>query len=272
MPVRPNTTLRALRSGACVIGAETALFHPGIPLVYADAGLDFVWIDLEHTLTDLERVAATIQHARLGGVTPLVRVPELRPGLVRALLDNGAQGIILPFVEDATAVRDLVSWCRFHPRGRRGVGSPLLANDFRGLALAEHVGGTDAEVLVAVQIESLAGVDQVDEIVAVEGLDVVIVGLADLSLSCGVPGEVDHPRVVEAAERVLKAAGGRGVAGGVAGFYAPNSSDPAPLIAWTGRGARFLQLFGDLALLADGARRRAAEARAALTASKPERP
>jgi 2-keto-3-deoxy-L-rhamnonate aldolase RhmA len=267
VPVRPNTTLRALRAERCVIGAETSLFHPGVPLIYAGAGLDFVWIDLEHTLADPERVAATILHARLGGITPIVRVPELRPGLVRPLLDNGAQGIILPFVENATAVRELVSWCRFHPAGKRGIGSPLLANDFRKLALAEHV-ASDTEVLVAVQVESEAGIEQIDEIVAVEGLDVVIIGLADLSVSYGVPGEVDHPRVVAAAERVLRAAKGSGVAGGVAGIYTPRSSDAAALMAWTRRGARFIQLFGDLSLLTDAARALAATARAALPASK----
>ena len=123
MAVRPNTTLRKLRAGEIVIGAETSTMHPGVPLLYAEAGLDFVWIDLEHTLADPERVGATIRLARLAGVTPIVRIPELRPGLVRPLLDNGAQGIILPFVESAAAVEELVSWCRFHPRGRRGVGS-----------------------------------------------------------------------------------------------------------------------------------------------------
>ena len=263
MPVRANTTLRALRSGRCVIGAETALFHPSVPLVYADAGLDFVWIDLEHTLADYERVAATIQNARLAGITPIVRVPELRPGLVRALLDNGAQGIVLPLVDDAAAVEELVSWCRFHPRGRRGVGSPLLANDFSDTPLAEHVGNSDGEVLVAIQVESLLAVERIDEIVAVEGLDVVVLGLADLSTSCRVPGEVEHPQVVEAGEQVLQAAARRGVAGGAAGFYARSYDEP-PLAAWVQRGARFLQLFGDLGVLADAAHGMADDARALL--------
>jgi 2-keto-3-deoxy-L-rhamnonate aldolase RhmA len=259
MPVRPNQTLRALRNGRTVLGAEMATFHPGVPLLYADAGLDFVWIDLEHTLVAPERAGAAIQSARLAGITPLVRVPELRPGLVRALLDNGAQGIIVPFVESAETVAELVSWCRFHPRGRRGVGNPLLANDFTDVPLAEHVAGADAEVLVAVQVESLAGVERIEEIVAVEGLDVVCIGLADLSVSCGVTGEVNHSRVVEAAERVIGAAVARGVAAGVAGFYARSYDEP-PLAVWARRGARFFQLFGDLALLDEAAREVALEA------------
>jgi 2-keto-3-deoxy-L-rhamnonate aldolase RhmA len=246
-----------------VLGAETSLFHPGVPLLYAQAGLDFIWIDLEHTLVNPERVAATIQRARLAGVTPIVRIPELRAGHVRPLLDNGAQGIILPFVEDAGAVEELVSWCRFHPRGRRGVGSPLLANDYANVSLAEHVDGSDAEVLIAVQIESLTAVECIDEICAVDGLDVVIIGLADLSISCGAPGEVTHSTVIESAERVLAATARNGVAGGVAGFYARTSEEPA-LSTWVKRGARFLQLFGDLGLLEEATLETARAARAEL--------
>ena len=260
MAVRPNKTLRALRAGQCVLGAETASLYPGVPLLYADAGLDFVWIDLEHTLASLERVGVVVQHARLAGITPLVRVPELRSGLIRALLDNGAQGIILPLVESPEAVTELVSWCRFHPRGRRGVGSPQLANDFTGVSLAEHVAHADDEILVAVQVESLTGVKRIAEIVAVEGLDVVCIGLADLSVSCGAPGEVDDPRVVDAAERVIAPASASGVASGVAGFYGRSYEEP-PLATWQRRGARFFQLFGDLGLLNEAARAIATEAR-----------
>jgi 2-keto-3-deoxy-L-rhamnonate aldolase RhmA len=260
MAVRPNKTLRTLRAGRCVLGAETATLHPGVPLLYADAGLDFVWVDLEHTLASLEQVGVVVQHARLAGITPLVRVPELRSGLIRALLDNGAQGIILPLVDSPEAVTELVSWCCFHPRGRRGVGSPQLANDFTSVSLAEHVAHADEEIPVAVQVESLAGVKRIEEIVAVEGLDVVCIGLADLSVSCGAPGEVDDQRVIDATERVIEAASASGVAGGVAGFYGSLHEEP-PLTAWRRRGARFFQLFGDLGLLSEAVRARATEAR-----------
>jgi 2-keto-3-deoxy-L-rhamnonate aldolase RhmA len=263
MVVRPNKTLRKLRAGDLAIGAETATFHQGVPLLYADAGLDYVWIDLEHTMVNPERVAATIRLARLGGITPIVRIPELQPGLVRSLLDNGAQGIILPLVEDAGVVEELVSWCRFHPGGKRGVGNPLFAHDYGDTSLIEHVEQSDDEVLVAVQVESLSAVDAIDEISAVEGLDVAILGLADLSVSYGVPGDVKHPKVIEAGERVLEAVARRGVAGGVAGFNV-RTSDQAALTEWAQRGARFLQLFGDVGLLADVTFTTVKDARAAL--------
>jgi 2-keto-3-deoxy-L-rhamnonate aldolase RhmA len=118
-------------------------------------------------------------------------------------------------------------------------------------------------VLIAVQVESLSAVDAIDEISAVEGLDVAILGLADLSVSCGVPGDVKHPKVIEAGERVLEAVARRGVAGGVAGFNVCTYDEPA-LMAWVQRGARFLQLFGDVGLLADVTRATVKDARAAL--------
>jgi 2-keto-3-deoxy-L-rhamnonate aldolase RhmA len=264
MAVRPNKTLRKLQAGDRAIGAETATFHQGVPLLYAEAGLDYIWIDLEHTLVNPERVAATIQFSRFAGITPIVRIPELQPGLVRSLLDNGAQGIILPLVEDAGVVEELVSWCQFHPGGKRGVGNPLFAHDYGDTSLVEHVEQSEAEVLVAVQVESLSGVDAIDEISAVEGLDVAILGLADLSVSCGVPGDVKHPKVIEAGERVLEAVTRRGVAGGVAGFNVHTYDGPA-LTAWAERGARFLQLFGDLGLLADVTLATVKDAQAALS-------
>ena len=253
MPVLTNKTLRAIRTGEPVLGAETSSFHPGVPLLYADAGLDFIWIDLEHTLVTLERVGTIIRYARLANLTPIVRVPDLQPGLVRRLLDNGSQGIILPQVESPEDVSDLVSWCLFRPDGRRGVGSPDLANDFANVSLADHAKSGGNEVLIAIQIESPVGVERIDEIVQVERLDVVCLGLVDLSISLGVPGEIDDPRVIDAAERVFAATAARGIASGVAGFYGGSYDEP-PLVTWYRRGARFFQVFGDLGLLAQTAR------------------
>ena len=249
MPVKPNRTLRRLRAGESVFGAASVLGQLSVPSLYAAAGLDFIWLDLEHTLTDPQQIGILVQQARLAGITPIVRTPGLVPGLIRQLLDNGAQGIVLPFVESRREVEDLVSTCRFHPRGRRGIASPLLANDFTATSVLEHVEQSDAEVLVAIQVESLSAVERVDELLGVEGLDVAIVGMVDLSISCGVPGEVSHPRVLEAAELVLEAAVSAGIAAGIAGFQSTGAG--SPVTEWQLRGARFFHLFGDLELLAD---------------------
>jgi 2-keto-3-deoxy-L-rhamnonate aldolase RhmA len=224
-------------------------------LAYAAAGLDFVWIDLEHTLLDASDAGRLIRLARQSSITPIVRVPGLDALLVRRLVDNGAQGVILPYVEDAASAEALVAACRFPPRGRRGVGSPLYANDMRARSLAEHVSDVDAP-LVIVQIESACGVAMADSIASVDGVDVVVLGLADLSLSLGVPGELDHHLVVDAAERVLAACAAAGIVGGAAGT--------PEMRAWVRRGARFLQAVNDVHLIAEGAAARAGLLRAAI--------
>ena len=253
MPVRPNHTLTALRAGQTVFGGGSVLGHLSVPALYGAAGLDFIWLDLEHTLTNPQQTVALVHQARLVGITPIVRVPGFVPGLIRALLDNGAQGIILPFVETADEARAFASTCRFHPRGRRGVASPLLANDFTRTSIAEHVAQSDQQILVAIQAETQTAVERVSDILDVGGIDLVIVGLNDLSISCGVPGDVDHPEVVEMTQRVINAAVDRGIAAGVAGFSVAAATEPT-LELWRARGARFFQLFGDLELLATSLR------------------
>jgi 4-hydroxy-2-oxoheptanedioate aldolase len=252
-----NQTRQILESGGCAVGGEAASGFEGTVLAYAAAGLDFVWIDLEHTLLDPSAAGRMIRLARQSSITPIVRVPGLDPFYVRRLVDNGAQGIILPYTEDPASAETLVAACRFPPRGRRGVGSPLYANDMRARSLAEHV--RDAEdVLVIVQIESARGVDLADAIASVDGVDAIVLGLADLSVSLGVPGELDHALVVSAAEQVFAACNAAGVVGGVAGT--------PEMAAWVRRGARFLQAVNDVHLIAEGAVERAAHLRAEVAA------
>jgi len=246
--IRENATLAALRAGKVVIGAEATTDLRWIPVAYAAAGLDFVWIDLEHTLLDLSAVAQHVQTARLAGITPLVRVPALEGGLIRRLLDNGAQGIILPFVERPEAAAELVSFFRFHPEGRRGASSPLLAHDFEAVAFAEHVRHGHRSTLTCVQIESTAGVEAAAGIARTPGLDLVVVGLYDLSLSLGVPGEIAHPRVEEGVRAVVDACRSSGIAAGVAGAYA-GPEDAERLRRFADRGVRFFQCFSDVSLL-----------------------
>lgn len=244
-----------LERGGCAVGGEAATGYDGTVLAYAAAGLDFVWIDLEHTLLDLSDAGRLIRLARQSSITPIVRIPGLEPALVRRLADNGAQGIILPYVEDPVSAETLVAACRFPPLGRRGVGSPLYANDMHMRSMAEHVRG-GADVLVIVQIESARGVELADRIASVDGVDAIVLGLADLSVSLGVPGELDHELVVSGAERVFAACRAAGIVGGAAG-----TPDVGP---WVRRGARFLQALNDVHLIAEGAMTRAEALRAAV--------
>ena len=253
MSIQPNHTLRALRAGKTVLGGETAGDWRSVPLIYAHAGLDFIWIDTEHAIANPADVNATIQSCRLAGITPIVRVCAPEYARICPLLDNGAQGIIVPRVDDPETVARVVSFTRFPPEGVRGCGNPLYAHDYRQTSIADHVAGSAEEILVAVQAESRRAVDAIDEIVAVAGLDLVIIGPTDLSISLGHPGELDHPEVIGHCERVIEAGKARGIAVGIAGI-----SDP---VYWARQGVRFVQVFGDADLLATESQRRTAELR-----------
>jgi 2-dehydro-3-deoxyglucarate aldolase/4-hydroxy-2-oxoheptanedioate aldolase len=179
----------------------------------------------------------------------MVRVVAPEYHRICPLLDNGAQGIIVPRVEEPEVVARIVSFCRFPPEGIRGCPGPLPANDFRPTALADYLGEANGEVLVAVQAESHRAVEAIDEIAAVPGLALVILGPADLSISLGVPGQLDHPSVVAHAERIIAACTARGVAVGIAGV---TNAD-----FWVAKGIRFLCCIGDLALLSEACHARA---------------
>ncbi len=256
MNVRPNTTLHKLRAGEIVLGGETVTGCRGVPLIYADAGMDFICLDMEHGGSSIETVAALIQTSRLVNLTPLVRVNSPEYHLIAPLLDNGAQGIIVPRVEDRRVVERVVSWCRFPPQGVRGCGSPLYANDYRALSLEQYVIETPPEILVAVQAETGRAIEVIDEIVAVEGLNLVIIGLADLSLSLGLPGEFDHPVLTQKMEQIISACSRHGIYVGIAGATNPGK--------WIPMGIQFLSCLNDIALLSESCLRRVQEIRKAL--------
>lgn len=258
-----NHMFGKLRAGETVIGAEASGSFRNIALVYANAGMDFVWIDMEHTLLDLDGAGAIGQLARLAGVTPLVRVPNIQAALIGRLLDNGIQGIILPLCETAEAATKLVAACGFHPRGRRGVGSTLYAHDYANVTLERHIDAQD-ETVIAVQIESQLGAEQAAAIAATPGIDVVILGLSDLSVSYGVPGQTRHPIVLEAAQKIIADCADRVIVG-VAGVPGPaGAGEVADVAEWYERGVRFFQCFSDVWMLESACVARVAEIRTAL--------
>jgi 2-keto-3-deoxy-L-rhamnonate aldolase RhmA len=259
MSIRLNRTLRALREGRTVLGGETSGEWRAVPLVYAAAGLDFLWIDREHTCVDDSAVSALIQAARLAEITPLVRVPAPEYARICPLLDVGAQGIIVPRVEDPETAARVVRYCRFHPEGVRGVGNPLCANDYRPIPFPQYVAEAPDEILVAVQAETRRAVEAIDEIAAVPGLDVIIVGPSDLAVSLGVAGDLEHPQLVERAEGVIQACRKHGVAAGIAGGVDYGF--------WMRKGVRFVSCLNDAALFVEACRARVEAIRRSVPAS-----
>ncbi|MCC7371555.1 MAG: siderophore biosynthesis protein SbnG [Chloroflexi bacterium] len=239
----PGDLARRLRAGEVVLGPLIFdLLSPGLAVVLAEAGWDFVLIDLEHAPLDASSVAQFTLSARQAGLATIVKLPDLERSGVQRYLDYGAAGIQAPHVETTDEVRKLVSWSRYPPVGERGQVFGLGNTGFRLVDRDRYVAEANASVLTLAMIETRAGVEAVEAILD-GGPDVVFVGTGDLSSSYGVPGQMTHPTVLEAAERVLAACRARGVA------VAINAEEPETAQRWIERGAQMIAYSSELGMI-----------------------
>jgi 2-keto-3-deoxy-L-rhamnonate aldolase RhmA len=216
--MRENPVKQKLHAGGSSLGALAWEFvTPGLPAVLELAGAEFCIFDMEHSGLSLETIRSLIRWCRSTAVVPLVRVPSHEYRYVAGALDAGAQGLMIPMTESAAQAREIVSWTRYPPAGRRGTAFGIAHDDYRGGSAADIVATMEranAGCLLLFQIESVPGLEHVEEIVAVEGVDVAWVGHGDLSVSMGLPYQFDHPDHVAALDRVAAAAAAAGKAAG----------------------------------------------------------
>ncbi len=158
-------------------------------------GFEGIWIETEHGPIDYADIPDLSRACDLWGMTPVVRVNLNLPGVIYRTLDVGAQGIAVPHVNTADEARAVVEACLYHPQGMRGLGGARMADFGWGLPTSEYVVEANREMLVCVQIEDVAAVENVDEILAVSDIDVFFIGPTDLAQSMGHPGDNEHPDV-----------------------------------------------------------------------------
>ena len=170
--------------------------------IMANAGYDWLAIDMEHSAITLDIALEMIRVVDLCGVPPLVRVGHNQPNLIKRVMDCGATGVIVPMVNSAEEAEQAVASVKYPPRGFRGVG--LARAQRYGYGFDEYKQWVEDSSVVIVQVEHIQAVNNLEAILAVDGVDGFIVGPYDLSGSLGVPGQFDHPEVVDALERVLE--------------------------------------------------------------------
>jgi 2-keto-3-deoxy-L-rhamnonate aldolase RhmA len=256
--VRENAVKRTLGAGGVALGTMVTEFTtPAIAQLAAGAGADFVLFDLEHSGYGSERMRTALAAARAFAAVPLLRVANADYHLVAGGLDLGALGVMAPRVESAAEARTVVEAARFPPEGRRGFGLLLERDEFEPAGLAATLAKVNAETLVLVQIETAAGLERVDEIAAVAGMDVLWIGHFDLTASLGIPGDFASPRYHDAVERVLAAGS---AAGKPVGMVCSSVEEGAFLLE---RGFRLLAYSIDLLLYQDALRAGLAGLRAA---------
>jgi 2-keto-3-deoxy-L-rhamnonate aldolase RhmA len=198
-----NEVKRRLQSGGPVAGAFVRIPAVEIVEMLAHGGSDFVILDTEHTPVGWETVAAMVLAADASGTVPILRVPSGSRDIISRALDTGAHGVMVPQVEDAATAAVAVTATRYGPGGSRGAAGTRRMGYGMKMGYPEYVAAANDSVLTLLQIETQAGVDSIESIVAVGGIDCIFVGLTDLSVGLGHPGEYHHPDVETAVERVL---------------------------------------------------------------------
>ena len=201
--MRVNTVRQALKAGKLQLGLNFGTLRSAeIPRLLAAAGFHWAFIDGEHGNFDLETMNDVCRVSNLCGLCPVVRVADLQYSLVARALDSGAQGIIFPRMEDPKLLEKALSWTKFPPAGIRGYGLMAPQTDYESHSFAEIIEHVNDNTLTVLQIESKLAVDARDEILSVPGIDAVMVGPADLSISMGVPGDFQNPVMVDAMEKI----------------------------------------------------------------------
>ncbi|PKO14436.1 MAG: aldolase [Chloroflexi bacterium HGW-Chloroflexi-10] len=245
--MKANTLRARLKAKQPVVGTMIQeVSSPFIVHAFSNAGFDFVYVDLEHGRFGQETAADLIQTIRLTNMVPLVRASDLQYHLIARMLDAGAQGVMVPRIETREQAEAAAQICRYAPQGRRGIAVARGHNDYKRQSPLEFSEEANRENLVIIQIESKSAVENIETILSAPGIDVALIGPGDLSLSLGIPMKMDHPLMVEAVEKVVKACEKRGI------YVGLHVGDLKAIRDWSQRGIHLLSGSSDLDILLDG--------------------
>ena len=245
--MQKNTIKERLKSGGVVYGTSLGgCLKTELPLVLAAAGLDFFFIDTEHSTTTYEQIQHLCRTGRGAGVIPLVRVALNESWMIWRALDVGAMGIIVPHINSAAEARAAMDAIKFPPLGYRGYGLGSIITDLKGNSAQEEVDSSNRETMAIMMIESQEGVAAVDEIASVPGVDALFIGPYDLSLALGILEQFDSPVYWNALEKVINAGAKAGIAVGL------QSRNMPMLLRARDMGARFIIYSSDFSILLDG--------------------
>jgi len=232
-----NATKAKLKAGKAAIGIRLDFTSSAIVESLTGLGLDFVYFDLEHGPSSIESCQDMFRAAEVAGLTPLVRVSSYDIGYADRLLDSGAMGIIFPHCNTKKDAEAAVRAVKYPPEGERGAGGRPLT--LSGLPITDYIREANRETLIITMIEELEALDNLPEILTVEGLDVLWIGRVDLSVSSGIPGKLDDPKIQDAVKRIIAEGS---AAGKVVGVGAVNSNRPDQIKEFINQGARFFSL------------------------------
>ena len=237
-----------LKNNELVLGTFVSeLRNPNVAYLLAQCGFDFFIFDNEHGAFSPETVSDMIAASRGAGIDVIIRVPEIRREAILKPLDSGAAGLLVPQVNTVEQAAEIIQHAKYPPWGNRGAATRRAHNRYANTAAPTFLKQTNENTFIAVQAETTEAIANIDSIAAVEGIDAVFCGPFDLSISLGIPGDINHPREVEAVDKMVEACRRHGKASGILMF------DPAHLKPWLDKGMRFIAYSSDVNMLADAA-------------------
>ena len=230
-----------------VVASMTVRFARSIEIaqIAGTAGFDTLYVDLEHNTLSIDTCCQICIAAQQIGVTPLVRVPANTPEYIGRVLDGGAMGVITPHVRSAQEARAMVELVKFPPLGHRSAGGALSHYQYRSFPMAETNAAMNDATSLVVMMETAAALENVEEIIATDGVDMLLVGSNDLCAELGISGQYDHPKLKDAFARTIEAARKVGKHVGVGGLAAREDL----MTRFVQMGARYVSTGTDLAFL-----------------------
>jgi len=255
MPAPTNTFKAALKEGRTQLGLWVALTSPYTSEICGGAGYDWLLVDAEHAPNDIRTLVAQLQALAKYPVHPIIRPPVGEAWIIKQILDIGAQTILVPMIETKEQAEAMVRAVRYPPHGIRGVGAALArASNFN--RIPDYLQTANEEICLLLQIESRAGLANLDAIASVEGVDGVFVGPADLAADLGFLGKPGAPEVQAVVEDALKRIQGHGKAAGIL------TADQALAKRYVELGATFVGIGSDVGLFVNATSRLISEFRA----------
>lgn len=214
--MRVNAVKQALREGKTVLGTSYGqLRDPEIARILKAAGFDYAYLDGEHGGYGIETVQDICRVAGLVGLTVFTRVADMQYDLIARVLDCGSDGVIFPRVESPELLSKAVSWCKFPPVGIRGFGLTMMQADYEPVTIPQMIEHRNENGMIILQIETVKALEGREELLSVPGLDVVMVGPVDLSISLGVPGNFEHPTFIDAIDKIRDTCQSKGIVPGI---------------------------------------------------------
>lgn len=237
-----NVLKYKLEKGEIVFGPFMKFTDPAAVEIAGLAGFDFVIIDMEHGPITYERAQDLIRAAELRNITPVIRVPENKEIFIQRALDIGAHAVQVPQISNAEDAEKVAHASKFYPDGARGACRYVKAARYSATPITEYFSQANNDTVTIIHIEGLEGISNLEKIVKVKGIDIIFLGPYDLSQSCGVPGQVDHPEVIKKMTEAVELARHHGK---VVGTFVENTES---VKKWSKLGVQYLSYSVDVGI------------------------